>query len=149
VGEEFEIAVAGVVDRRLVEAMERLLPQLSSSATPRIPGVEDLRAVIESPSTTVLLMRASGGRVVGMLTLVLLRIPSGLRALIEDVVIDAEFRGKGLGDALTRRAIDLALSRGARTVDLTSSPQRVAANRLYRKLGFERRETNVYRYRGK
>jgi ribosomal protein S18 acetylase RimI-like enzyme len=86
-----------------------------------------------------------GGAIVGSMTLVLFRIPTGMRAWIEDVVVDAEARGAGVGAALNRRALQIAADRGARTVDLTSRPSREAANRLYRRLGFEPRSTNVYR----
>jgi ribosomal protein S18 acetylase RimI-like enzyme len=81
-----------------------------------------------------------------MLTLAVFRIPTGVRAWIEDVAVDTEARGKGIGEALTREAVRLAAARGARTIELTSRPSREAANRLYRRLGFELRETNVYRY---
>ena len=80
-----------------------------------------------------------------MLTLAVFRIPTGIRAWIEDVVVDAEARGRGVGEALTREAVRVAGTHGARTVDLTSRPSREAANRLYQRLGFERRDTNVYR----
>jgi ribosomal protein S18 acetylase RimI-like enzyme len=81
-----------------------------------------------------------------MLTLVLVRIPTGLRAFIEDVVVSEDARGMGCGEALSRAALDAASAAGARTVDLTSRPSREAANRLYQRLGFIERETNVYRY---
>jgi ribosomal protein S18 acetylase RimI-like enzyme len=141
----FEISVADRAGPELVEAIARLIRQLSSSPSPVTPDIDDLRAVMQSGATTLLLARAGGGAVVGMLSLVVFRIPTGVRAFIEDVAVDADFRGRGLGKALTRRAVELALARGARTVELTSRPERVAANRLYRGLGFERRDTNVYR----
>jgi ribosomal protein S18 acetylase RimI-like enzyme len=83
--------------------------------------------------------------VIGTLTLALFRIPTGVRAWIEDVVVDEAARGRGAGEALTREALRLAEEAGARTVDLTSRPEREAANRLYQRLGFERRSTSVYR----
>jgi len=86
------------------------------------------------------------GRVVGLLTLVVFRIPTAVRAWIEDVVVDESARGKGVGEALNRAALDEARRRGAKTVDLTSRPSRAAANRLYQRIGFVARETNVYRY---
>jgi len=88
----------------------------------------------------------STGAVVGSLTLVVFRIPTGVRAWIEDVVVDGAARGRGVGEALNRFALDRAAALGARTVDLTSRPTREAANRLYRRLGFEPRDTNIYRY---
>ena len=81
-----------------------------------------------------------------MLTLAVFRIPTGVRAWIEDVAVDASARGKGAGEALTRAAIKLASERGSRTVELSSRPSREAANRLYLRVGFVRRETNVYRF---
>jgi ribosomal protein S18 acetylase RimI-like enzyme len=83
-----------------------------------------------------------------MLTLVVFRIPTGLRAWIEDVVVDEGARGRGVGAALNQAAIRLAGEHGARTVDLTSRPSREVANRLYSRLGFVPRETNVYRFEG-
>jgi ribosomal protein S18 acetylase RimI-like enzyme len=83
--------------------------------------------------------------VVGMLTLALFRIPTGMRAWIEDVVVDQRARGGGVGEALVREAIRIAGENGARTIDLTSNRSREAANRMYRKLGFSRRDTTVYR----
>jgi len=132
-------------DEELVSAFRRLVPQLSSSAP--APTADQLREMIESPCTTVLLARArAGGGIVGSLTLAVFRIPTGVRAWIEDVVVDSSARGKGVGEALSREALRLAVEKGARTVELTSRPSRAAANRLYRRLGFVERETSVYRY---
>lgn len=86
------------------------------------------------------------GRIVGSLTLAMFRIPTGIRAWIEDVVVDDSARGHGVGEALNRAALDFAKQHGAITVDLTSRPSRVAANRLYQRIGFVARETNIYRY---
>ena len=136
---------AAGVDEELVSAFRRLVPQLSSSAP--APTADQLREMIESPCTTVLLARArAGGGIVGSLTLAVFRIPTGVRAWIEDVVVDSSARGKGVGEALSREALRLAVEKGARTVELTSRPSRAAANRLYRRLGFVERETSVYRY---
>jgi ribosomal protein S18 acetylase RimI-like enzyme len=126
----------------LLDAMQHLVGQLSSSATK--PGVADLEEILESPVTRLLVAR-DGDEVVGMLTLVLFRIPTGVRAWIEDVVVDENARGRGAGEALTREAIRIAEGAGARTVDLTSRREREAANRMYQKLGFAARETTVYR----
>ncbi len=128
----------------LVEAMRRLVPQLSSSASD--PTESDIGEVLDSESTFLLLARSDANEIVGMLTLALLRIPTGVRAWIEDVVVDERARGAGIGSALVSEALAIARAQGARTVDLTSRPDRVAANRLYERLGFARRETNVYRY---
>lgn len=134
------------VTTEVVEAFERLIPQLSRSNPP--PGPAELDAIVASRATVLLVARdpGAGGAVVGSLTLALFRIPTGLRAWIEDVVVDGEARGRGVGEALNRAALERARAAGARTVDLTSRPSREAANRLYQRLGFEPRDTNVYRY---
>ena len=137
------VKVADEVTPELVDAFARLVPQLSTSSPP--PGKEELAEMVGAPGTSVLVAR-DGDAVVGALTLVVFRIPTGLRAWIEDVVVDSAARGRGVGEALTLKAIDIAKEAGARTVDLTSRPSREAANRLYQRLGFEPRETNVYRY---
>ncbi len=142
---EAAIEIAMEVTPELEEAMAALVPQLSQSA--RLPTTEELRDIVSSPATELLLARLDG-RIVGSLTLALFRVPTGLRAWIEDVVVDDAVRGHGVGAALNRRAIEIAAERGARTVDLTSRPSRAVANRLYLKLGFYQRETNVYRYDG-
>ncbi len=128
----------------VVEALARLVPQLSSSAAP--VTTEVVRTVLTSPANTVLIAR-SDDRVVGALMLVVFPLLTGVRAWIEDVVVDEDTRGLGVGRALVDQALRVASERGASTVDLTSRPSREAANRLYTKAGFERRETNVYRYR--
>ena len=141
-----EIAQATTVTDELVAAFARLTPQLSASSP--APGPAEIAEMIASPATTVLIARDSeqAGAIVGALTLAQFRIPTGVRAWIEDVVVDAAARGKGIGEALTRAALDVARQAGAKTVDLTSRPSREAANRLYRRVGFVLRETNVYRY---
>lgn len=128
----------------LREAFDRLTPQLSSSNPP--PSDDALRAIIASPASRLLMARDESNRILGSLTLVLFPIPTGMRAWIEDVVVDEAARGQGVGEALNRFALDLARDEGARTVDLTSRPTRVAANRLYQRLGFVQRQTNIYRY---
>jgi ribosomal protein S18 acetylase RimI-like enzyme len=134
---------AHAVDDALVAAWERLIGQLSRSAPP--PGRAELEEIVSSPATRLLLARNEEGEIVGSLTLALFRIPTGVRAWIEDVVVDEAARGQGAGVALTREALRVASEGGARTIDLTSRPDREAANRLYQAVGFERRETNVYR----
>lgn len=137
------IEVATELSDELVEAFARLVPQLSERSA--APGPADLARLLESSPTTVLLARDDDA-VIGTLTLALIPLPTGLRAWIEDVVVDAAARGRGAGEALVREAIRLASEAGARTVDLTSRPSRQAANRLYQRIGFQRRETNVYRW---
>jgi ribosomal protein S18 acetylase RimI-like enzyme len=128
----------------LVAAVARLVGQLSSSAPP--PDGSALDALVACTATHLLVARERDGEIVGMLTLALFPIPTGVRAWIEDVVVEQAARGRGIGELLTREALALAAAGGARTVDLTSRPSREAANRLYARLGFELRETNVYRY---
>ena len=101
--------------------------------------------MIAAESTTIF-VATNEQKIVGLLTLVVFRIPTGVRAWIEDVVVDESARGHGVGEALNRAALDDARRNGAKTVDLTSRPSRAAANRLYQRLGFVARETNVYRY---
>jgi ribosomal protein S18 acetylase RimI-like enzyme len=125
----------------LVVAYEHLLPQLSATAA---VDRDSLAAIVASPTTLVLVAK-DGQQIIGMCTLATFRIPSGVRSWIEDVVVDDQARGRGIGGALVDEAVRLAALAGARSVDLTSRPEREAANRLYLRLGFERRETNVYR----
>lgn len=136
-----ELATAATDD--LVETVARILPQLSRSSPP--PTAAELAEIIDSPASEVLVARVDG-KIVGTLTLVIFRIPTGMRAWIEDVVVDEAARGHGVGEALNRFALDLAKQRGCKTVDLTSRPSREAANRMYQRIGFQARETNVYRY---
>jgi ribosomal protein S18 acetylase RimI-like enzyme len=132
------------VSDEVVEAFGRLLPQLSRSARPMDRAA--IARITDSAGSTLLVARADDGQIMGMLTLVMFRIPTGLRAVIEDVVTDDAARGQGVGTALTNEAIRIARAAGVRTIDLTSRPSRVAAGRLYEKLGFEQRDTRVYRY---
>jgi len=128
----------------VVAAFERLLPQLSSSAAPLTAA--DLSELVRFEASHLLVARDDDGTILGSMTLVVFPIPTGVRAWIEDVVVDEAARGRGVGEILNRWALGLADRLGARTVDLTSRPSRVAANALYRKIGFEERETNIYRY---
>jgi ribosomal protein S18 acetylase RimI-like enzyme len=126
----------------LQEDISTLLPELTSSD--QRPSAADIKAIIESPATT-LLVGIVETRMVGMLTLVVVRIPTGIRAHIEDVVVLSEYQRSGLGRALGLAAIERAREAGARTIDLTSRPERAAAIRLYERLGFQRRQTGVFR----
>ena len=130
------------VTDELVAAFERLLPQLSRNA---VALDHDALRTLATWNGNRLLVARVDGRIVGTLTLAMFPIPTGLRAWIEDVVVDDAARGHGVGAALTREAIRLAEDAGARTVDLTSRPSRDAANRLYERLGFTRRDSHVYR----
>lgn len=131
------------VTSEVVEAFGRLVPQLSRSAGP--PTQASLDAVVGSPANTVLLARSSGA-ITGTMTLVMFPIPTGLRAWIEDVVVDESARGQGTAEAMMRESLRIAREAGARTVDLTSRPERASAGRLYERLGFTIRETRLYRY---
>lgn len=131
---------------QLEAAFARLIPQLSSSASPM--NIEQIGELLAQPCIDLMVYKDEG-EILGMLTLVTFTIPTGTRAWIEDVVVDDAARGKGVGRFLVEAACDLATTRGAKSVDLTSRPSREAANRLYRRCGFEARETNVYRYAGK
>jgi ribosomal protein S18 acetylase RimI-like enzyme len=143
---EIEVVAASGVDEELIAAFNRLVPQLSGSAA--VPTPELIREIVEAQASTVLIARDARdkGRIVGLLTLVVFRIPTGVRAWIEDVVVDEAVRGRGVGEALSQEAVRRAIELGARTVELTSRPSREAANRLYQRLGFVRRDSNVYRY---
>ncbi len=141
-----EVAGVDEVTDELVAAFARLIPQLSSSSPP--PSRSDLEEMVASPASVLLVARDANGAVVGSLTLALFRVPTGLRAWIEDVVVDESARGEGAGEALVVAATGRAAAAGARSVDLTSRPSREAANRLYLRLGFEPRTTNVYRRTG-
>jgi ribosomal protein S18 acetylase RimI-like enzyme len=136
------VRAAESVDADLVAALTALLPQLSRSAPP--PTHEQLARIVADPATT-LLVAEDDGRIVGSLTLAMFEIPTGVRAWIEDVVVDESARGRGVAADLVQAALDRAAKAGARTVDLTSRPDREAANRLYQRLGFEARATNIYR----
>ncbi len=138
-----EVSDVTAVDDEVVAAIAALLPQLSRTAPPVTAA--DVARIVDSPATTLLVAR-DGGAIVGTLTLAVFAIPSGVRAWIEDVITDASARGRGVGEALTMAALDRAGALGARTVELTSRPSREGANRLYQRLGFATRETNVYRY---
>lgn len=142
--EEFEITELNIVDVQSLSGVQKLLSQVASASV--ITDTE-LAEIVSGPTTKLLVARACGGSrsIEGMLTIVVFRIPSGLRVWIEDVVVDNASRRRGIAEALNRAAIDYATAIGARTVDLTSRPSRVAANQLYQKLGFQHRETNVYR----
>jgi ribosomal protein S18 acetylase RimI-like enzyme len=137
---------ATAVDDELVGALARLMPQLSSSAA--APSRDHLEALVADERTALLVARDDAdGRILGSLTLASYRIPTAHVAWIEDVVVDEAARGRGVGEALTEEAKRLATEWGATAVRLTSRPAREAANRLYARLGFERHETNAYRWR--
>ena len=133
-------------DEALAEAVARLVPQLSPKRAPA--GIVELVQLVATPGTSLIVAR-DGDHVIGMLTLIVYRVPTGLRAWIHDVVVDETARGRGVGEALAREALQQAADAGAISVELTTRQEREAANRLYRRLGFEQRETNVYVWRAK
>ena len=141
-----QIIEAAEVTPELVAAFERLIPQLSSSNP--APTETELAAICESEASVLLIAvdRDADDQILGSLTLAWFRIPTGVRAWIEDVVVDEAARGHGVGELLNRAALDRARELGAKTVDLTSRPSREAANRLYQRIGFVARDTNVYRF---
>ena len=142
--DEVSVTEATSVTPEMIEAFARLVPQLSSSSPP--PTHAELGQIVASPASALLLAMDGRSVIVGSLTLVFFRVPTGVRAWIEDVVVDESARGAGAGEALVVAALHRADAEGAKSVDLTSRPSREAANRLYQRLGFEARDTNVYRY---
>jgi ribosomal protein S18 acetylase RimI-like enzyme len=143
-----DVEVLSEVTDEVVEAFRRLVPQLSRSAPPLDRA--SVERVVSCPANTVFIARGKSAdgaenQIIGTLTLAVFPIPTGMRAWIEDVVTDEAARGQGAGTALTEEAIRVARGLGARTVDLTSRPSRVAAGRLYERLGFGQRETRLYR----
>jgi len=138
-----QIEIAPAATDELLEAVTRLLPLLSKSAPPTL---DELNAMVTAEGSDLFVARVDG-RIVGVLTLATYRTLTGVKAWIEDVIVDESARGHGVGDALNRAAIDEVRRRGIDGVDLTSRPSREAANRLYQRIGFEQRTTNVYRFR--
>jgi ribosomal protein S18 acetylase RimI-like enzyme len=137
------VEIATHVSEELLAACHRLIPQLSSSAKPMTNN--ELAEIVNSESTLMFVAHVDN-QIVGLLTLAIFRIPTAMRAWIEDVVVDSSARGHGVGEALNLAAIAEAKRRGAKTVDLTSRPSREAANKLYQRIGFVERDTNVYRF---
>ena len=130
------------ITEKVEEAFQRLIPQLSANCMG--PGRDELNSMVHS-GNSVLFVAEEDGNIIGTLTLVMYRIPTGIKAWIEDVVVDETMRGKGIGRMLIRHAIDHAKKSGVMKIDLTSVPFRLAANGLNKSMGFARRETNVYR----
>ena len=131
-----------IVDDEVVAAFERLIPQLTA-VNP--PTKEDLEQMVSSESCRLFMARTADGQIAGSAALGLYRTPTGLHAWIEDVVVGHAYRRQGIGEALSRAAIEAAKEMGVHTLSLTSRPTREAANRLYQRLGFVRWETNIYR----
>ena len=136
------IDIVTKADEELYEAFQRLVPQLTDNNPP--PSLDELTALVHGASSTLMIARADDGVIVGALTLAAYRVPTGIRSVIEDVIVDNSDRGQGIGEALMLRAIELAREKGAGNITLTSNPNRVAANKLYLRVGFTKRDTNAY-----
>ena len=139
---DVEIEILSEVTDEVLEAFGRLVPQLSTTAKPLKAAA--LAAIVSAPASTVLVARVNN-KIVGTLTLATFPIPTGVRAWIEDVVVDEAARGQRVATTLIEEAIRLATRSGARTIDLTSRPSRTSAGLLYERLGFEQRDTRMYR----
>ena len=144
---DLTVTQAKEATEEVYQACQRLIPQLTSANPPPTPA--DLVLLVSSGSSVLFIARHVdfGDEIIGMATLALYRVPTGLRAYIEDVVVEERARRRGVGEALTRACLDQAAQAGAHQVTLTSNPKRVAANQLYQRMGFELRRTNVYCYR--
>jgi ribosomal protein S18 acetylase RimI-like enzyme len=140
-----KIQIVQTADEELYYAFQRLIPQLTNNNPP--PPLNDLVDLVRDASSTLMVARDDHGKIVGALTLTVYRVPTGVRSIIEDVIVDASARGQGIGDALMKYAINLAREKGAQNISLTSNPMREAANRLYLRVGFKKRKTNAYQYK--
>jgi ribosomal protein S18 acetylase RimI-like enzyme len=140
-----DIQIATTATDELFQAFQRLVPQLTNNNPP--PSLDLLTALVDSKASTLLVARADDGFILGAATLTVYLVPTGTRAIIEDVIVDGSVRGQGIGEALVRRCLEIAREKGASAVTLTSNPKREAANRLYQRMGFLRRETNAYVYK--
>ena len=140
-----QIELVTQADEELYQAFQRLVPQLTDNNPP--PSLNDLADLVRDASSTLMVARDDHGKIFGALTLTVYRVPTGIRSIIEDVIVDNSARGQGIGDALMKYAINLAREKGAQNIALTSNPMREAANRLYLRVGFKKRETNAYQYK--
>jgi ribosomal protein S18 acetylase RimI-like enzyme len=136
------IEIVTQADEELYTAFQRLVPQLTENNPP--PSLGELAALVQDTSSTLMVARNDSGQIVGALTLTIYRVPTGIRSIIEDVIVDHAARGQGIGELLMQRAIQVARQKGAAHIALTSNPMREAANRLYLRVGFKKRETNAY-----
>ena len=137
-----QIEIVTQADDELYGAFQRLVPQLTDNNPP--PSLDNLAALLQDTASTLMVARNENGKIVGALTLAVYRVPTGIRSIIEDVIVDSSDRGQGIGEALMKRAIDVAREKGARNISLTSNPIREAANKLYLRVGFTKRDTNAY-----
>jgi len=137
-----QVELVTQADDELYQAFQRLVPQLTNNNPP--PSLNDLSALVRDSSSTLMVARNERAEIVGALTLTVYRVPTGIRSIIEDVIVDSSARGQGIGEALIQRAIEIAREKGAGNISLTCNPMREAANRLYQRMGFKKRETNAY-----
>ena len=135
------------ITEEILNAVESLVPQLGAHKTP--PTWDELNALVTSEASTLLIARYpdESGKIAGILTLSVYRVPTGIRSIVEDVIVDENMRRRGIAEALMLHAIGLAREAGANGVALTSNPKREAANKLYQSMGFQKRETNAYFYK--
>ena len=137
-----QIDIVTQADAELLDAFQRLVPQLTDNNPP--PSLNDLTALVRDSSSTLMIARNERREIIGALTLTVYRVPTGIRSIIEDVIVDNSARGQGIGEALMKRAIEIAREKGVNNISLTCNPMREAANRLYQRMGFKKRETNAY-----
>jgi ribosomal protein S18 acetylase RimI-like enzyme len=137
-----QIEIVNRADGELWEAFQRLVPQLTRNNPP--PSPDELASLVQDSASTLLVARNDEGLIIGALTLAVYRVPTGVRSVIEDVIVDDVSRGRGIGEALLSFAIDLARRKEAGNITLTSNPMREAANKLYLRMGFIKRDTNAY-----
>ncbi|MCC7117268.1 MAG: GNAT family N-acetyltransferase [Anaerolineales bacterium] len=137
-----QIEIITQADDELHQAFQRLVPQLTQNNPPPTPDF--LQTLLREASSTLLVARNAANEIVGALSLTVYRVPTGVRSIIEDVIVEQSARGQGIGVALMQKAIEIAKAKGASNIALTSNPLRVEANQLYLKLGFQKRATNAY-----
>lgn len=137
-----QIEIVTQVDDELYQAFQRLIPQLTNNNPP--PSLNELTALVRETASRLIIARNNENQIIGALTLTVYRVPTGIRSIIEDVIVDNSARGQGIGEALMKHAIEIAKEKGASNISLTSNPMRRAANRLYLRMGFVKRETNAY-----
>ena len=137
-----KIEIASQFSEELCAAFQRLIPQLTENHPP--PTADEVAAFLEDETSTLIIARNDNREIIGSLAIAVYHVPTGVRAIIEDVVVDLTARRKGLGEALMMKAIEVARAKNAESVSLTSNPIREEANRLYLRMGFVKRETNNY-----
>jgi len=132
-----------IANEEMVKDIARLLPQLRSDVSEHSTSLSELEKIVQDKNVALVVAK-DGDRIVGMASLYIINKFSKRSASIEDVVVDENYRGQKLGEKLTEALISVAREEGVGTIHLTSRPERVAANKLYQKLGFQLKETNAY-----